>query len=677
MPNGLVSFSCPLSTSTTPAFSNINENSFGPTQSPTLSSYQPLTPLSNPNSQLKIVSKPEQLAQDPMIVDRERETIPILKMERLEDQRRLVDISSGSRESNASHDPTRKGPHHSEGMRRGFSSVPDLSTSVGQRSSSDLQNLWDRARPLQPSNFNYLQSALSHQTTFSFPECGLVPSDPINCPPWLPSQPYVVDYASDVVSAQHSSTNSLSSSAYQPPFAPKTHFKTLSAHPSLTSLSLASVGAPPIIEFKTELETRTGQIFVKLTAKEFNFCNSTPKEFQVPQTLIKFEESSLTSGSPRDSNPRKTSEENCSPRPDSSSEEEKIPEDPHDLSQNNIKDDTGKAADVSDPLEPNPASQVKHSHSPEASELDQSHSPFAGSGSLSDEGGSITASTVTSVGQSTGQSVESPDSTKSEILRVAIIHEKHVLLARLMKTFYENILAACVYRSAPTDSSRPQTSGCPQLFETQGWAINPPKQPRRMKRQRNEEDDESDQEDNRKGGKKAKLVSSEYDGGRRFACPFHKYDPATYRVNSLHGAKYRACEAPGFMQLSHVRYVNYFFMRILAASNLDDRQHLKRKHKMPTHCPRCWTVMSSQSLVAHLTKDKGEICEIVPGYVEGIDQEKMDLIHHDSFGDSWKKIYSIIFPGAEAPSPCKSRVALTLRRVHTDEKRCRNQALKL
>ena len=61
--------------------------------------------------------------------------------------------------------------------------------------------------------------------------------------------------------------------------------------------------------------------------------------------------------------------------------------------------------------------------------------------------------------------------------------------------------------------------------------------------------------------------------------------------------------------------------------------------------------MSSQALAAHLNKD--DLCERVPGHIEGIDQDKMDLIHHEHYGESWEKIYSIIFPGAEIPNPCK------------------------
>ena len=62
--------------------------------------------------------------------------------------------------------------------------------------------------------------------------------------------------------------------------------------------------------------------------------------------------------------------------------------------------------------------------------------------------------------------------------------------------------------------------------------------------------------------------------------------------------------------------------------------------------------MSSQALAAHLNKN--DLCERVSGHIEGIDQDKMDLIHHENHGDSWEKIYSIIFPGAEIPYPCKS-----------------------
>ena len=41
--------------------------------------------------------------------------------------------------------------------------------------------------------------------------------------------------------------------------------------------------------------------------------------------------------------------------------------------------------------------------------------------------------------------------------------------------------------------------------------------------------------------------------GRPFACPFHKYDPFKYSLNSDTGAAYRSCLGPGFTTISHVK----------------------------------------------------------------------------------------------------------------------------
>lgn len=41
--------------------------------------------------------------------------------------------------------------------------------------------------------------------------------------------------------------------------------------------------------------------------------------------------------------------------------------------------------------------------------------------------------------------------------------------------------------------------------------------------------------------------------GRPFACPFRKYDPYKYTLNSNTGTTYRSCLGPGFRPISHVK----------------------------------------------------------------------------------------------------------------------------
>ena len=87
----------------------------------------------------------------------------------------------------------------------------------------------------------------------------------------------------------------------------------------------------------------------------------------------------------------------------------------------------------------------------------------------------------------------------------------------------------------------------------------------------------------------------------------------------------------------------------VAAYLCNDRQHLKRVHRAPVHCLRCFTVMDTKALAAHL--NEVDRCEQIESSVEGLDQEKMDLIYH--FNETYDDIYSTIFPGAKVSSPCK------------------------
>ncbi|KAM0798476.1 hypothetical protein BDR22DRAFT_374189 [Usnea florida] len=133
--------------------------------------------------------------------------------------------------------------------------------------------------------------------------------------------------------------------------------------------------------------------------------------------------------------------------------------------------------------------------------------------------------------------------------------------------------------------------------------------------------------------RKIKSSQSEDDGqGRLFACCFHKYDAQKYCCNGDTGSKYRSCGGPGFSKISKLK------------------QHLKRIHRAPTHCPRCWLVVESQAeMSVHVNAE--ERCEQrEPQIIDGVDEDKMRLITN-TWGASWEDIYEILFPGAPIPSP--------------------------
>lgn len=135
--------------------------------------------------------------------------------------------------------------------------------------------------------------------------------------------------------------------------------------------------------------------------------------------------------------------------------------------------------------------------------------------------------------------------------------------------------------------------------------------------------------------KKRKTKSSNFgdDGQERlFACCFHKHNAQKYCSNGDTRLKYRSCAGPGFRKISKLK------------------QHLKRVHRAPPYCPRCWLVLENHvEMALHLNTE--ERCrQQEPQILEGVDEEKMRLIT-ETWGVSWEGIYEILFPGAPIPSP--------------------------
>lgn len=178
------------------------------------------------------------------------------------------------------------------GIPNAYSSVPDLSASMPQTHTVLAQHLSNRPAQTQTSDYDTPQSAPSHQSTFNLPESPSVHEEAFNGQHWPISQ-YQSAYnfvAPQIPAARptgHIGAGSLGGSGYQPPFAPKVHpgfltgqsyFPTWSQHP----LGFAQSPAQPERDFKVELETKPDQIFVKTSSNEFNFANSTPKDYNSP-----------------------------------------------------------------------------------------------------------------------------------------------------------------------------------------------------------------------------------------------------------------------------------------------------------------------------------------------------------------------------------------------------------
>lgn len=173
-----------------------------------------------------------------------------------------------------------------------YSSVPDLSVTVPQSHTVFAQHVSSRPGQTQTVDCDAPQSAPSHQTTFNLPESASVHEEAFNGQNWPITQfqaPYSLMAPQMPVtrSAGHIGAHSLGGSGYQPPFAPKVHpgfltgqsyFPTWNQRP----LGFAHAPAQPDRDFKVELETKPDQIFVKTASNEFNFANSTPKDFNSP-----------------------------------------------------------------------------------------------------------------------------------------------------------------------------------------------------------------------------------------------------------------------------------------------------------------------------------------------------------------------------------------------------------
>ena len=183
-------------------------------------------------------------------------------------------------------------PAHLYGNPNGFSSVPDLSAAVPQPHAVTFQQVPDRARESQPSDYDAPQSAPSHQSTFNLPESPSIHGEAFTGQNWpvssYPSGPNLVAPQMPVARTNnHAGAHSFGGSGYQPPFAPKVHPGFLTGQSYFPAWNQLQMGytqssAQPERDFKVELETKPNQIFVKTASNEFNFANSTPKDYNSP-----------------------------------------------------------------------------------------------------------------------------------------------------------------------------------------------------------------------------------------------------------------------------------------------------------------------------------------------------------------------------------------------------------
>ena len=208
--------------------------------------------------------------------------------------------------------------------------------------------------------------------------------------------------------------------------------------------------------------------------------------------------------------------------------------------------------------------------------------------------------------------------------QTAMAYVKHILIQTLMREVYSmfdsqwnyNVRSHAGYRSECSLSGRQPGSSSSQ---------------KTGKRSLQERESSPPEDDSGRGEKRQRTDPHTKEVGRLLACPFHKYDPDKYGPNSISGTKFRSCIGPGFPSVARLK------------------QHLKRTHRAPIQCQRCWITMPDLQAMARHANEENR-CESADPQPEGIDHEKWSLIT-SSHGATWTKIYEIIFPGAPVPSP--------------------------
>lgn len=86
---------------------------------------------------------------------------------------------------------------------------------------------------------------------------------------------------------------------------------------------------------------------------------------------------------------------------------------------------------------------------------------------------------------------------------------------------------------------------------------------------------------------------------------------------------------------------------------------------LPRHCPRCYQdFKTAPELETHARMEPACLVASRPNTLIGISLETKELLSSregiQNFTDSakWNKIYEILFPGEQIPSPCESSLPL-------------------
>ncbi|KAL5314874.1 hypothetical protein ACEPPN_017524 [Leptodophora sp. 'Broadleaf-Isolate-01'] len=220
------------------------------------------------------------------------------------------------------------------------------------------------------------------------------------------------------------------------------------------------------------------------------------------------------------------------------------------------------------------------------------------------------------------------DRMRQDLLQSVLDPRRQALVEKIMDEFWQiwdsdwsSGIKQCASQSPSStgDVQAPQSIAC----SSTGTA----RQQKRQRQDSNERDenDENDDDFPRRPTKRT-LLSGKLSSGKKFACPFRKYNPAKYSINEYH-----TCALTGQDTISRLK--------------------------------RCWKTFANEGqLEAHATAPKEMICDSTLGQApEGVTPQQAERLKsrggpyaNQSEHDRWGAIYKILFSHIEAdniPSP--------------------------
>ena len=130
-----------------------------------------------------------------------------------------------------------------------------------------------------------------------------------------------------------------------------------------------------------------------------------------------------------------------------------------------------------------------------------------------------------------------------------IAEAKHELMVTLMKEVYAMFDSEWKVSARTCATSQQGSCG----GQAQPSKLAAPRDGKNSKKRLKDRDSSPPGDDNGKRKKRDDPDAELQKQDRPFACPFHKYDPYKYSLNSDTGAAYRSCLGPGFTSISHVK----------------------------------------------------------------------------------------------------------------------------